>query len=333
MLTGGGLRFLGLIPVAFWAVLVASPAGGQSLTEARFVLRDIKRHLPGTYDNEPQIFVESAFGAGADGNHGWYHLNIEPLDGIDLGDAVFLVNTTERGGTEKPERWNLLAFAVDEGMRAVRMSNYDLPALAAQSGDARIMAAAARPVAGNCPVYWRQGPGHIYGAVQNAWCARPGAKPEQQLRSDWTLTEDELFVYQAVRAAGSGEFVQGRVDEVPLRFTKVKWYECFINITHRDGAGRTTINPFTMHDGGDIYTFQTDETPARTIDVLLRRSMWTSRSGNNFVPLLQIWVYADGNRAAPLASSWSDAGSGRVGWDAHHVGGGRCKIPTPPPFD
>ena len=50
---------------------------GQSVTEARFVLRDVKRHLPGSYDNEPQIFVESAFGAGEDGNHGWYWLNIE----------------------------------------------------------------------------------------------------------------------------------------------------------------------------------------------------------------------------------------------------------------
>ncbi len=326
-------RAIPIIPVVLLVLLGTSTSGGQSVTEARFVLRDVKRHLPGTYDNEPQIFVESAFGAGEDGNHGWYHLNIKPLDGTGLGDTVFLVNTIDRAAREEPERWSLLVFSIDQDMRAVRMSNYDLPALAAQGGDAQIIADAARPVAEKCPVYWRQGPGHIYGALQNAWCDLAGANPEQALRSDWILSEDELFIYQAVRAVGSGEFTQGRMDEVPLRFTKVKWYECFINIIHGDGEGRTTINPFTMHDGGDIYTFQTEETPPRTIDVLLRRSMWTSRSGNNFVPLLQIWVYADGNREAPLASSWADAGSGRVGWDAHHVGGGRCKIPTPPPFD
>ena len=51
------------------------------------------------------------------------------------------------------------------------------------------------------------------------------------------------------------------------------------------------------------------------------------------VPLLHMWVYADGNRDAPLASSWADTRSGRVGWDAQHIGGGRCKVPTAPPFD
>ena len=120
-----------------------------------------------------------------------------------------------------------------------------------------------------------------------------------------------------MRDGASGAWLDGRLDEVPLRFTRVKWYQCFINIEHLDGKGRTTVNPFTMHDGGDVYTFRTEETPPRTIDVLLRRSMWTSRSGNNFVPLLHMWVYADGNKDAPLASSWADSSSGRVGWDAH----------------
>ena len=155
----GVLLAILLMSLAWWVLLAAPPAGAQSVTEARFVLRDIKRHLPGAYDNEPQIFVESAFGAGADGNHGWYHLTIEPLDGTELAEAVFLVNTTDRGTAEEPERWSLLAFSVDEAKRAVRMDNYDLPTLAVQSGDIQTMAEAARPVAGDCPVYLASGSG------------------------------------------------------------------------------------------------------------------------------------------------------------------------------
>ena len=132
----------------------------------------------------------------------------------------------------------------------------------------------------------------------------------------------------ATRNAQTNRFTRGRADEVPLRLKKVRWFECFISIIHGGGETRTSINPFTMHDGGDVYTLATEEPEPRKIDGLLRRSMWTSRSGRNFVPLLQIWVYENGDREHPLASSWSDADSGRVGWDARGIGGDRCKVPA-----
>ena len=148
------------------------------------------------------------------------------------------------------------------------------------------------------------------------------------VRADYHLTADEFWVYSATRDRETNALARGRVDEAPLRLKKVRWYECFINIIHTDGETNTHINPFTMHDGGGVHTFETGETAPRKIDVLLRRSMWTSRSGRNFVPLLKIWIYENDDREYPLASSWSDAGSGRVGWDAREIGGGRCKVPA-----
>jgi hypothetical protein len=95
--------------------------------------------------------------------------------------------------------------------------------------------------------------------------------------------------------------------------------------------GATTISPFTVHDGGGQYFFETTEAKPRQIEVFLLRSMWTSRSGNNFVPLLRMVVYENGQRGEEdaLAGGWSTADSGRIAWFARGIGMARCKIPTP----
>ena len=141
---------------------------------------------------EPQIFVESAFGAGSDGNHPWLHLSIEPLEGTGLGEAVFLVNAARRAQPDAPDSWSLLAFSLDEPMRAVRMVSYAVPATAAETGDGAVIAAAAQVVAPGCPVYWRQGPGHVYGGMPNAWCETGQDGSARQMRLDWRLTQQEM---------------------------------------------------------------------------------------------------------------------------------------------
>ncbi len=313
------------------ALFFASHAAqAQSVTEARFVLADIERWLLGQFDNEAQRFVETAFGAGDDGNHEWFHIDIKKIENGDEGSVQFLSTMQDRSTPSAPLQHAVFVFSIDEHMRAVRMDRYRVPPEGMNDGQLRDNAIKTAAEVSNipCPVYWRQGPGYVYGAMQGTWCEMGAGNERVFVRADYHLTADEFWMLSATRDKENQNIIRGRTDEVPHRLKKVRWYECFINIVHADSETNTSINPFTMHDGGDVYTLKTDEAEPRKIDVLLRRSMWTSRSGRNFVPLLQIWIYENDDREHPLASSWSDADGGRVGWDARGIGGGRCKIPA-----
>jgi hypothetical protein len=315
----------------FIAVVAPLPVFAQSITEANFVLRDIKNWLPATYDNEAQGFVETAFGSGADGNHPWLHLEIEAAADTGLGDAAFLVTSQNRAAAEQAPTLKLLAFSVDIPMRAVRMEAYDLPAGTVVNDDSgAAMAAAAVITNESCPVYWRQGPGYVYGAMQGGWCEAESSDPAVLLRVDMSLTQDEFWMYRASKNAGSGDLLDGRQDEVPLRFKKAMMYECFVSIRHREGNKVTTINPFFINDGGGQFFFETDEPSPRKMEVFLRRSMWTSKSGENFIPMLLLLTHEEGgDRNVPLTTSWARAENGLVGWFTPSVGNGGCKLQSP----
>jgi hypothetical protein len=321
-----------ILPFLLMAVVASSPAFAQSETEARFVLQDIKNWLPATYDNVSQLLLETDFGSGSEGNHPWLHLEIEAAGDTGLGDAVYLVSSQNRDAVEQAPTLKLLAFSVDEPMRAVRMNVYDLPAGTVANGDSgAAMAAAAVITDEGCPVYWRQGPGYVYGAMQGGWCRTENSNPAVLRRSDMSLTQNKFMMYRASKDAGSGELLDGRQDEVPLRFKKAVSYECFAFILHQHDEGMTLFDPFTLNDGGGQFFFETDEPTPRKIEVSLRSSMWPSKSGKNFYPNVQISVYQDGNKENPIAIAWAPEDSGRVGWRSPY-GGGQCKLPTPPPF-
>ena len=272
-------------------LLLAVTAGAQTAPEARSVLADIERWLPGTWDNEPQLFFENGMGTEAAGRRTVMQLAVEQNDG-DAGDLLTISGTKRvKGGDPMLLQ---LTFSIDDDSKTVRQDTRG------SDGDSP------------CPVWWQRGAGGIIGLSaeeDSADCALASADVE------WQLAEDSL-----VRTGGEGD------SRHLARFSKVRWYECFALLQKPDGSGITMQNPFTLHDGGDVYRFTTDEAEPRQIEVLLRRSMWPSRSGNNFVPLLQLNVYENGDFETPLANAWSAADSGRVGFAARDVGSARCKL-------
>jgi hypothetical protein len=328
--------------IALGSGYLPAQALAQSVVEAKLVLKDIRHWLPGTYDNESQIFVETAFGTGAEGNHAWWQIEIEAIENTGLGDDVFIARHINRERSDQSvERVQLLAFSLDEPMRAVRMTTYDLPNDMGTDGNGQETASAAAIVHPGCPIYWRQGPGHIYGAMRGSWCTANSTDRTLLLRSELRLTEGEYWVFAASKDAKTGNAINGRKDEVPLRFNKVRWYECFVFIFDRKGGPgeMTLIDPFTLHDGGGRYFFETDEPNPRQFEVFLRRGLWPSASGNNLVHTVQLFLYADGNRDKELTNghevitAWSPADSGKVGWRTAGLGGSQCKPPAPSPFE
>ena len=122
------LRLAAALYITLNVVLYIVPsAHAQSVTEARFVLADIEKWLAGQFDNEAQRFVEAAFGAGTDGQHEWFHIDLKESEPGDGGSVRFLSTMKDRSNPASPPMFAVFAFRVDEDKRAVRMDRYRVP--------------------------------------------------------------------------------------------------------------------------------------------------------------------------------------------------------------
>ncbi len=311
------------------ALLIApTMVHAQSVTEARFALEDIAEWLPGTYDNASQVYLDASFGAGDDGNHPWLRLEIEAIGNTGLGDDVYLMRGQFREGEDRTPTLQLLAFSVDESMRAVRMDTYQLPSsttVSAEDGEA--LGAAAELMNEGCPVYWRQGPDYLFGAMQGNWCEVTENGRTVLRKANLSLTVDEVLVEQSSKDGDTGALLSGRVDELPLKFKKVTEYECYVVVMHESDDGMTIINPFFVDDGGGQYFFETKESPPRQMEIFLRKSLHASNSGENFLPMVHMFLYPDGTKDR-LASSWAHEDSGIVGFASPRVANAGCKLTT-----
>ena len=301
-------------------------SNAQSVTEARFAMEDIAQWLPGTYDNASQVYLDSSFGAGDDGNHTWLRLGIEAVENTGLGEAVYLVRSHYRDREDATPSLRLLAFSVDETLRAVRMDSYNLPSGTDAKPDSReTLSAVAKLIEDGCPIYWRQGSDYLYGAMPGNWCEVTENGRAVLRKANMSLTADEVLIERASKSGGTAALLSGRVDELPLKFKKVMDYECYVVVNHQADDGLTIINPFFVDDGGGQYFFETKESPPRQMEIFLRRSLHASSSGDNFLPMVHMFLYPDGTKER-LASSWAHEDSGVVGWATPGVGAAGCKL-------
>lgn len=305
LLLAFGIVTFGMLPVA-----------AQSITEAQFVLKDIQSWLPGTYDSEPQVFLEQAFGVQADGAHQRLFVTIRETPASTDGAVAF---TTEwRSGDKRApvirrERW---VFVVSEMARAVIMRRHDLGTgggLSVESEDS------GTPIP--CSFAWLQGQSNLFAKAVGAECSG--------LQYELLLDQDSFWILNL--GATENPLVRPRNDGIHTKLYRTKLMECFVNILHEGQPfnagleGRTLINPIQMHDRGDTYSFETHEENPRKFVLMLRKAMWPSRSGRNFAPMLMLWLYRDKISPETLeGSAWAAADSTRVAFDARGVGA-RCK--------
>ena len=129
---------------------------------------------------------------------------------------------------------------------------------------------------------------------------------------------------------GPAQFA-GRKDRTHLRMSKAKRYECFTSLRFEDGTTQV-INPFFMHDRGDIFTIETAESEPRTLHVEFLTSMWPSNSGRNFTDLIQLTLHdgEPGNFKDEdiIGFAWAEPASGRVGFTTEWASS-RCKLANP----
>ncbi len=318
--------FLRIMIGCFLAWVPTSVSTAQSLTEAKFVLLDIQSLLPGIYDTEPQIFLETAFGAGEDGPHSRHFLRIQPAEARKVGNVAFLTEW-HGGGKMAPmlrrETWD---FSVDEKTRGVKMLRYLMPV--ADTGGTKTsespISSSSTSVPHPCEFTWFRGQGHVYASSTGDQCKNGGYSATLGQEGLWILNHGET----------DAPLIDVREDNIHTKFFRASEMECFINIVHQGQPasvgleGRTLLNPIFLHDRGDEFVFETQESLPRTFVLKLRKSMWPSRSGRNFVPMLMLWLYRDQVSSETVeGSSWAAADSSRVAFDARGVGA-RCKAPA-----
>lgn len=287
-------------------------ANAQSQTEAMFVLSDIVAQLQGRFDNEPQIFLEQSFGASQNELHARIKLQAKLLRHTQKQSADILVYLEEAARVE------LWRFMVDADLRGVRMQRFAIDDISIWQVEGAIVSEEA-PIP--CEHVWFQGQGSVYG--------KPAGEACDAEAYEFVLSPDGLWVLNT--GLSDGRLAPAQPGKIHFKLFRAKSMECFVNILHAGQPsdagieGRTLINPIYMHDRGDTYEFETTEPTPRKFILKLRRSMWPSRSGRNFVPMLILYLYRDRIAQDAIAgSAWASANSDRVAFDAGGIGA-RCK--------
>lgn len=129
-----------------------------------------------------------------------------------------------------------------------------------------------------------------------------------------TLSDEELWIDDPA----------ARVAETLLRAQR---HTCFVAVRLSDGRPHA-VNGLATHDRGGSIDLVTPEATPRTLTLVLRRGLWPSNSGNNFVQLLNVYLYENG-RSTLLGNGWATPESGRVGFASADAQGqrasARCK--------
>lgn len=285
-------------------------ARAQSETEAKFVLQDIRSWLPGQYDNDPQVYLETAFGTSEAGPHARGYVVVTELPS-DTGEGLFFHLRYHDGGRHQDVAWQQV-WQFEAAGSHVAMRHYDI------DEDENIGSVTELGEA-NCRMRWMRGLNEVFAVGQPGECLAGGAVAEIR------LSADGLWIMNMGRNSM-------RTDRIPFKYSKARDLECFVYVMHdktqlnNQQEDRTVLNPIYLHDRGDTLTFQTKETDPRMFTLHLRRSMWASRSGRNFVPLLSLTLYAGQDTGGAIeGNAWADGNSTRVGFDAGARVGARCK--------
>ena len=224
------------------------------------------------------------------------------LEGMKRGaTAPARLNLQIRKLADKP-----LAFSFEErdGNEHEAVARRGVLTLAADSATREIVMSLD---AGGCRWRWSRLNG-LWRAIPEGVCDPAAARI---IDTTWWLGPEELWLE---RRAAAPMIELGRARD----------FDCFVAI---EAPG---IKPFArtglkVHDRGGTVRLRTDEPQPRTLELMLRRGMWPSNSGNNLVELLAVYLQ-EVDAANVIGTGWATPESERVGFgtDGRPTGGDRA---------
>ena len=136
------------------------------------------------------------------------------------------------------------------------------------------------------------------------------------IEDDLLLSAESLWIRDRAETE-DGEYVYGNRAGLAHRLRKVRPFTCWAAVLrgaeHGDSGEGTNDWQFRrdlwLHDQGGVAILETDETPPRTFELLLRQVEWPARDRR---ASLTLYVHEAGNPRA-LSYSWTEADAERVG--------------------
>ena len=327
--------------VAIALALLASSVGAtNSKPELMKVLEDLLAWLPGEYSSMPQVFLERNLGAPPDGEHDLFYRVFAEIEAPHLAEHVIYtqIRLDSDDGPVFPGQQVVFLISVDEARGAVSISGRRI------KDPQKYVDAHLRPevwpelqpdpdFGGNCNFNWRRHGRQLRGLLgEFGECTIVSKNSGRWMTWDaeWILNPDELWIYDNGYLE-DGSLIVGRSDRTHLRLYKARRYECFAALRYKDGSNQV-INPFFMHDRGDVFTITTEEPEPRELRLEFLTSLWPSSSGRNFVDLMRLTLH-DGEPHAysqdnVVGNAWSTPDSGRVGFTTEWASA-RCKLANP----
>lgn len=321
--------------------LVAAPANAtNSRPELMKVLEDLMDWLPGEYSSLPQVFLERNLGAPPDGEHDSFYRVFAEIDAPHLAEHVIYtqIRLDSDDGPIFPGQQIVFLISLDEELDAVAISGRRI------RDPEKFVDAHLRPevwpdlqpdpnFGGNCAFNWRRHGNQLRGLLgEFGQCTMVSKSTGRQMTWDaeWILNPQELWVYDNGYLE-SGSLIVGREDRTHLRMYKAKRYECFAALRFGDGNNQV-INPFFMHDRGDVFTIATSEPEPRELHLEFLTSLWPSNSGRNFVDLMRLTLHGGApgeyKQKDVIGNAWATPESGRVGFTTEWASA-RCKLADP----
>jgi hypothetical protein len=323
------MMFRTFLALAF-AALCLGVAEAQDRTPAQRVLdRDLAGFVAwfeGRFDNELQVFFEPDLEVSEAARHDRIHSTFRRVTLPAFGEHVFYVEQNNDGDPARVYRQRLYVVSVDYEVGAIRLdvhSPRDTLVLRGAARDPSVLASLTpedAPLAQGCSVYWRREGAQFVGADRPGVCRIRARDNGQRLivRNDLILTEQAIWIRD--RATDSaGRHVFGNRAGVPHELRRIRPFECWVAVLRgaRHGDSGQNAAPtdwffqrgVLLHDQGGVAQIVTDETPARTLSLRLRRVEWPT--GENR-PSLTLYVMEEGNDRA-VSYAWGEYDAERVG--------------------
>lgn len=285
----------------------AGSAFGQSTPQVQQLAESLYTLLEGAFDNEPQHYLAAALGSPDLGTQTRRHLTIARQDTAEDTATWFDVVNYPAGSREsagESVRWR---FAAAEDLAGLRMWRYQ------RTGDGWQVDNRYE----RCRFLWRKLADGALGEWENGRCR----DKETWSESRWIVDSGGLAIRERQFAA-DGELKAGRSDGLAERLSRTTRFECFVAM-EREGQPPYVQNPVLMHDGGDVWTFDPADREPAGYALTLRKAMWPSRSGRNFLPLLFLDL-SDTASGKSIGAGWAEPSSDRIGFN-FSGGSARCK--------
>ncbi len=271
------------------------------VAESNLQLAQISALLIGEYDNEPQRYYLTGMKRGPSAPPR-LHVNISLLK---EGSSNFALEEREGNEHIAPTRTGTLTLSAETTTRQILMRLTSTQTTVSTTASSAI----------TCVWRWERRP--------NVWVARPqdtcsntsdNSKLSGLAGATLWLSSDELWLETA------GQTVLSELG-------RARSYDCYVALKPR-GAKVQMFMSLKIHDRGGTVELITDETPARKLNLMLRRGTWPSNSGNNLVELLILYLHEEGTndklQPSLLGTGWATPESSRVGFGIEEEG-----IPEP----